>query len=54
MSSMRLRRMKMRNEKNQAPAALEHLGGSWYQLSDGRKVQGKAKAEAAQEAINNG
>lgn len=27
---------------------MKHSGGSWYELSDGTKVQGKANAEAAE------
>jgi len=27
----------------------KYIGGGWYQLSDGSKVHGKAKAEAAED-----
>ncbi|MBL1277443.1 MAG: hypothetical protein COB30_015285 [Ectothiorhodospiraceae bacterium] len=31
--------------------ALKKLNGSWYELPDGQKVNGKAKAEAALKAL---
>lgn len=34
------------------PEGLVELGKGWYELSDGEKVQGKVKAIAAQEEIN--
>ncbi len=33
-------------------ANMKHTGGSWYTLSDGTRVNGKAKAEAAQAALS--
>ncbi|WP_085521412.1 hypothetical protein [Tuberibacillus sp. Marseille-P3662] len=31
----------------------KHVGGGWYELSDGEKVQGKDEAQEAEKALNN-